>query len=210
MEQESEAVSKIERLNFVLPLDVAFQILARLDIENDVDLLVVGEIVGLDQDDLEYLTSCGYYKNIKFNLLRCNNNLCDLYAGGHKKRVKKYNILVRKLILRSPERFASLTAPYSTHKFLPESFSDNVTREPAFYYPIDEQSVEFWNRVHDTNKMLMRFKVANLWKQRESISGENRREPNVDDSISYLAFRMEHQFAKVLLLQNLHFEGKLK
>ena len=34
-------------------------------------------------------------------------------------------------------------------------------------------------------------------------------EPNVDDSISW-AFRMEHQFAKVLLLQNLHFEDKLK
>lgn len=195
---------------FLIPLDVAFQILARLEIENETDLLVACEVVGLDQDDLEYLKSCGYYKNVKFNLLKNNHNLLCLYAGGHKKRVKSYNILVRRLILRSPERFSSLTAPYSTHKFLPESFSDAETREPAFYYPIDGPSVDFWNRVHDTDKLLMRFKVANLWKRRESFNEEIKREPNVDDSISNLAFKMEHQFAKVLLLQNLHFEEKLK
>ena len=114
MERGSEVELEIQEKwsdDFLIPLDVAFQILARLDIENDIDLLVAGDVVGLNQDDLEYLKDCGYYKNIKFNLLKINHNVSDLYTGGHKKRVKKYNILVRRLILRSPERFASLTAP---------------------------------------------------------------------------------------------------
>lgn len=206
LDDENILKVKTNRTFLLIPLDIAYNILARLGIENDDNLVIVGVIVGLDEFDLEYLKSCGFYRSLKFNLLKSNHNISELFIGGHKKRVKKYNVLVRKLVLRSPERFASLTAPYASHKFLPESHSDCTTREPAYYYPIDVPSVEFWNRVHETDKMLMRFKVANLWKRRESFHEEETK--HVDDRIANLAFRMEHQFAKILLLQNLHFNKK--
>lgn len=191
----------------ILPSDIGLHILVRLD-EDETEILFVGEILGFTEKEMTLVKASGYYKSLKFYLLKSNHNLKDLFAGGHRKRVKRYNLLVKRLILRSPERFASLTAPYSTHKFLPESASEDETKEPAYYYPIDGPSVEFWNRVHDTEKMLTRFKVASLWKRREDrICQEDKPENlhHVDDSLSAVAFRMEHQFAKVLLMQNLHF-----
>ena len=144
MDSENEEILIIpEKSEIFIPLDVAFQILARLDIENEADLLAASEVVGLNENDLKWLKGCGYYRNLKFNLLKRNHSLSELYFGGHKRRVKAYNVLVRRLILKSPERFSSLTAPYSTHKFLPESFSDSSTCEPAFYYPIDGQLYVF-------------------------------------------------------------------
>jgi hypothetical protein len=114
MDKSIENKSKIKNIlgneNNFIPLDVTFNVLARLEIENETDLLPVCEFVGLDQkDDLKYLKSCGHYKHLKFDLLRNNNNLSLLFSGGHGKRVKHYNILVKKLILRSPERFSKFT-----------------------------------------------------------------------------------------------------
>ena len=192
----------------ILPCDIGLNVLVRLD-EDTAEIVFVGELLGFSEEEMALIKSSGYYKSLKFYLLKSNHNIIELFAGGHGKRVKRYNLLVKRLIIRSPERFTSLTAPYMTHKFLPETDSEDETREPAFYYPIDGPSVEFWNRVFDTEKMLTRFKVASLWKRREDhrIGQEDKMENlhQVDDSISAVAFRMEHQFARVLLLQNLHF-----
>lgn len=204
--------SEMDKVECIVPCDVGVQILVRLDDETEsTDILFFGELLGFTEDDLNLLKTSGYYKALKFCFIKNNVHLIDLFAGGHRKRVKKYNILVKRLILRSPERFFSLTAPYSMHKFLPEIDSEEETREPAYYYPIDRPSVEFWNRVHDTERMLKRFQVASLWKQREEKMGKDDGKPemmhHVDDSLSAIAFRMEHQFVRVLLLQKLHFKS---
>jgi hypothetical protein len=193
----------------ILPGDIGLQILVRLN-DEETELLFVDELLGFTEDEVAVVKASGYYKSLKFALLKSNHTLVDIFAGGHRKRVKRYNLLVERLILRSPERFPSLTAPYSTHKFLLEADSEDEAREPAYYYPIDYPSVEFWNRVHDTERMLTRFKVASLWKRREDrichedIPGNLH---HVDDTLSAVAFRMEHQFARILLMQNLHFKN---
>lgn len=197
----------------ILPCDVGVHVLVRLDDETETEMRFVCQLFGFSDIDLALLKASRYYKHLKFYLLKNNNNLIDLFTGGHRKRVKKYNKLVKRLILRSPERFVSLTAPYATHKFLPEMDSEDDTKEPAYYYPIDGPSVDFWNRVHETERMLKRFKVASLWKKREDrIEHDDKPEMvvlhQVDESLSAVAFRMEHQFARVLLMQNLHFKNK--
>lgn len=195
----------IQYLN--IPFDVAIQIILRLDEnDNEFDYEAVEGVLGFAEGELKVLRGMNFYKTLKFTNILNNRNLLHLYDGGHAKRVKKYNLLVRHLILRGPDRFASLTAPYATHKFLLESESEDGTREPAFYYPIDRPSVEFWDRVHETERMLKRFEVARLWKKREEKVVEMESIHHVDDSISFLAFRMEHRYAKVLLIQNLHFD----
>lgn len=205
------AMSEEENLckQLILPYDVSLNILVRIDGHDDeYDFLGLEEILGLDLDEIEEIKATGYYRNMKFYILKTNHGLIDIYSGGHKKRVKNYNILVKRMILRSPERFVSLTAPYSSHKFLLERESETDTREPAFYYPIDEDSVDFWNRVHDTDRLLKRFQFSNLWRRRngDGISCCCRFEGagHIDDSISGVAFKMEHHFARVLL--KFHFE----
>lgn len=205
---EKDSMNNEEKLilTTILPTDIGWNVLILLDNDNDTELLFAGELLGFTEEDLAAIKGSGYYKTKKFYLLKTNANLTYLFAGGHRKRVKRYNFLVKHLILRSPERFSSLTAPYSSHKFLPEIDSEDETREPAYYYPIDEPSVEFWNRVHDTERMLKRFTVASLWKRREDrIENDDKPENlhQVDDSLSAVAFRMEHQYAKVLLQQKL-------
>lgn len=203
----------------LLPTDVGIQVFARIEqdseIGDDVEFLY---ILGLSGEDLKSVRTSHHFKRLKLSLLMRNLNLLNLFEGGHGNRVKKYNKLVKRLILRSPVRFKSLTAPYESHKFLPEDTSDDETREPAYYYPIDGPSVDFWNRVYETERMLNRFKVATLWRDREErilndntvhLANHQQHECIVAENISGLAFKMEHQFAKVLLLQNLHLE-KLK
>lgn len=186
----------------LVPLDVGIQILVRLEGDDDqIDFEAVGRLLGFDRDDLESLRTSQHFKRLKFSLLERNHNLLHLFEGGHKRRVKKYNLLVRRLILRSPERFSSLKAPYTTHKFLIERDSEDSTREPAYYYPIDKPSVEFWNQVYETQRLLTRFKVSAFWRQREKRAieeAENRK--CVDDCIASKVFRMNHQYAKIILL----------
>lgn len=200
-----------ENYSTIVPSDIGLQVLVRLNDESETEILFVGKLLGFTEDEMALIKASGYYKSLKFCLLKSNYNLRALFAGGHRKRVKRFNTLVKRLILRSPERFYSLNAPYSTHKFLPELDSEDETREPAYYYPIDVPSVEFWNRVHDTERMLTRFKVASLWKRRKDRYFQDDRSEiilhHVDDSLSAVAFRMEHQFARVLLMQNLHFRN---
>lgn len=205
--------------NILLPIEITLQIIVRLDGDGETCLenIVNSGIFGFTSNELSNLRSSIFYKALKFDLLKKNQNLVGLFDKGHKGRVQRYNKLVRGLVLRSPERFVSLTAPYITQKFLPDRTNfDDETKEPAYYYPIDEQSVDFWNRVYETERMLKRFKVASLWKRsQEKIMGDcddlvirlqkNIHEFGVNDSISGLAYKMEHLFAKVILFQNLHF-----
>ena len=190
-----------------LPFDILIQIIVRLD-ESDFELdsEVLEQILGLSNGHLSVLKKMNFYRTLKFKNGLNNRNLLNLFDGGHSRRVKKYNLLVNHMILRGPDRFASLTAPYATHKFLLERESENDTREPAFYYPIDVPSVEFWDRVRETERMLKRFEIARLWKKRVLEMETTVLHHHIDDTISFLAFRMEHRFAKVLLIQNLHFD----
>ena len=203
----------------LLPTEISLQIIVRLDGDGEtcMENVVNSGIFGFTSNELSNLRSSIFYKALKFDLLKKNPSLVGLFDKGHKGRVQRYNKLVRGLVLRSPERFVSLTAPYITHKFLPDRTNfDDQTKEPAYYYPIDEQSVDFWNRVYETERMLKRFKVASLWKrsQQKILSDcdnlvlrlqKNIHEYGVNDSISGLAYKMEHLFAKVILFQNLHF-----
>lgn len=191
--------------NNLVPSDVGVQILVRIIGDDETDIHVAGELLGFARADLDSLLQSKYFKRLKFNFLTQAHNLLHLFEGGHKRRVRKYNDLVRRLILRSPERFVSLTAPYATHKFLMERDSEDRTREPAFYYPIDVPSVDFWNQVYDTQRMLTRFKVSAFWRLREKRRiHEVDVKDFVDDAISSTVFRMNHQYAKVLLIHNLY------
>ena len=138
---------------------------------------------------------------MKFILLKRNHRIIHLFEGGHKRRVKQYNNLVSQSILLGPERFTDLSVPLREKTFLLEDGSDLRTCEPKYYYPTDEPSIEFWNQVHETERMMARLKFARFWRQRAMPLIKD----PVNETISPVVFKMNHQYAKVLLLHNLHF-----
>lgn len=197
-----------------LPVDVSYNILSKIEDEDIINTpeadIIYKEVFNLTRSEIEYFRTSLYYKHLIFAQKQNKSILLELFAGGIKKRIKKYNQLTMNKIIRGPKRINC--DEIRSHKFLPVNYSDEMTCEPEYYYPVDESSVKFWNQVHETERMLLRFKVASFWKERREhglevdVLGNHLHFQQCSESISGVAYKMEHQLAKSLLYQKIKFK----
>lgn len=193
-----------------LPLTVACDVLARLEYcDAEVmmrDATLCCDIFGMQTEEVAAFYSSALYRKMRFQMLLRGCFLREKLKSGLAGRVRQYNQLVSRGVIRSPQRFALFElSPPLTHFLRSVDDRDQRRVEPAYYYPIDEAAVDFWNRVHETGRILLRYKLDRFLRTRNTHHGENCGFwfEQCSAIIAVAAFRMEHQFARALLIQHL-------
>jgi hypothetical protein len=120
--------------------------------------------------------------------------ILSLFQDGFTGRVRAYNKLLKRNILLGQRRFSQANFGFS--------------EEAVFSYPLDEPSVGYWQAVQAMQKQLLKHTLARLLRKRSQFHCHQASTflfENCSNSIASTAYRLDHQFAKVLLKQNLAF-----
>jgi hypothetical protein len=180
----------------MLPTLISRKILATLEEEDLQRVLAANEpkhvqpilvaILGLSKQEL-----LGYFASYlrthdRFQLLLQSSALHAIYDGGLSGRTQRYNHLTCCGIIHSPLRFAR------------KSKASQAIEEPTHYYPIDGDSVAFWNRVYHMERTLLRYKVGRLL-NKHLVPQARQTHTACSAFIAGKSFRMEHQYARILL-----------
>lgn len=196
-----------------LPLVVTCNVLACLEGE-DRRRLVEDErlcwgLFGASSAEINELLKSPSFFQQRFQYLVRLPLLLGLFEGGLKGRVRRYNRLAKRDIIKSPLRFSSLKCPFPGLSGYPPLLRQNqmLQNEPAYYYPIDEASVGYWNNVRIQNQRLAQALIGQFLRKRPWA---HHHQPstflfeNCDARIATQAYHFEHQYARALLNLNLN------
>ncbi len=184
-----------------LPITVTCSVLACMEAEDrerlKLEEKLCTELFDLKLEELGEVLASRHFNKIRRRFLLQKVPLLSLFKDGLRGRVRAYNKLLKRNILLGQRRFST-------------SWTDNPSlyEEPVFTYPLDEPSVGYWQAVQAMQKQLLKHSLARLLRKRSRFHCHQASMflfENCSTAIASTAYRLEHQFAKVLLKQNLSF-----
>ena len=182
-----------------LPFTVVCRVLACMDAEERQRVtLVSSEVFGLSPGEMERLLDSGHFARLHRHFLLQKVPLTSLFQDGLSGRVRTYNKLLKRNILIGQRRFSNPSL----------NFAEST--EPAFSYPLDEPSVNYWQAVQTMQRELLKHSLARQLRRHARFHCHQQSTflfEKCSSSIASASFRFDHQFAKILLKQNLSFSG---
>lgn len=193
-------------MSLKLPFTVTCRVLVCLDEVDRQRLAQSGElceeIFGLTAAEMDTLLTSKHFYALRTQYLVKRIPLLSLFKDGLVGRVRAYNRLLRQNILVGQRRFSKWK--------LPAENDGVIWEEPAFWYPLDEPSVEYWLAVQSMQKELLKHSLARQLKRRSKYHYHQSSTflfENCSSAIASTAFTLEHQFARALLKQSLSFSA---
>ena len=184
-------------MSLKLPFTVTCSVLACMEAE-DRERLRTAELFDLSPEEMDSLLASRHFFKQRKRFLEQKVHLFSLFQDGLTGRVRAYNKLIKRNILFGHRRYSRANL--------------SLCEEAENLYPLDEASVGYWLSVQAMDKLMLKHKLARLLQKRSKFHCHQASTflfENCSNTIASTAYRLEHQFAKALLKQNLCFSVDL-